>query len=156
LAFVPRFARHSMAFTIGPILAIRTKNMGVHLPRSFLPPAGRRRSSGRASAAEILQFEHADLVISKQMLGRARGIEVVRITPPAQGSTSRREEERQVCIISGAPAQSMTASIFFCPVAFSNSLLLGTRETGARCRPARWQGANAASREPSTGGDICQ
>jgi plasmid replication initiation protein len=32
-----------------------------------------------ASAAEILQFEHAGLLISKQKLERARGIEIVRI-----------------------------------------------------------------------------
>ena len=35
-----------------------------------------------ASAAEILQFEHADLFISKQKLERARGIEVVRTSEP--------------------------------------------------------------------------
>ena len=32
-----------------------------------------------ASAADLIQFEHADLIISKQKLERARGIEVVRI-----------------------------------------------------------------------------
>ena len=72
-----------------------------------------------ASAAEILQFEHADLLISKQKLERARGIEVVRIKreqrkqgsvlqltairalwtacpAPAEGSAPLREEEWEV------------------------------------------------------------
>ena len=64
------------------------------LPRSFSPPADRRRSSGMASAAEILQFEHADLLISKQKLERARGIEVVRI---------KREQRTQDLCFSSRP-----------------------------------------------------
>jgi hypothetical protein len=47
-----------------------------------------------ASAAEILQFEHADLLISKQKLERARGIEVVRI---------KREQRTQDLCFSSRP-----------------------------------------------------
>jgi hypothetical protein len=47
-----------------------------------------------ASAAEILQFEHADLLISKQKLERARGIEVVRI---------KREQRAQELCFSSRP-----------------------------------------------------
>jgi hypothetical protein len=47
-----------------------------------------------ASAAEILQFEHADLLISKQKLERARGIEVVRI---------KREQRNQDLCFSSRP-----------------------------------------------------
>jgi hypothetical protein len=46
------------------------------------------------SAAEILQFEHADLLISKQKLERARGIEVVRI---------KREQRTQDLCFSSRP-----------------------------------------------------
>jgi hypothetical protein len=47
-----------------------------------------------ASAAEILQFEHADFIISKQKLERARGIEVVRI---------KREQRTQDLCFSSRP-----------------------------------------------------
>ncbi len=47
-----------------------------------------------ASAAEILQFEHADLLISKQKLERACGIEVVRI---------KREQRAQDLCFSSRP-----------------------------------------------------
>ena len=64
------------------------------VPRSFSPPADRRRSSGMASAAEILQFEHADFLVSKQKLERAKGIEVVRI---------KREQRTQDLCFSSRP-----------------------------------------------------
>jgi hypothetical protein len=47
-----------------------------------------------ASAAQILQFEHADLLVSKQKLERARGIEVVRI---------KREQRTQDLCFSSRP-----------------------------------------------------
>ena len=47
-----------------------------------------------ASAIEVLQFEHADLLISKQKLERARGTEVVRI---------KREQRNQDLCFSSRP-----------------------------------------------------
>ena len=64
------------------------------MPRSFSSPGDRRPSSGMVSAAEILQFEHADLLISKQKLERARGVEVVRI---------KREQRTQDLCFSSRP-----------------------------------------------------
>src|SRR4029078_13294593 len=57
------------------------------------------------SAAEILQFEHADLLISKQKLERARGIEVVRI--------KREQRTQDLCfssrpfVLSGLPVRRL-------------------------------------------------
>jgi hypothetical protein len=62
-----------MAFTAGRSAA-RTTTTGVHFA-SFIFSSGRSPPLVRmASAAEILQFEHADLLISKQKLERARAL----------------------------------------------------------------------------------
>ena len=64
------------------------------MPRSFAPPAERHRIAGMASAAEILEFEYPDLVVSKQKLHRSKGIELVRI---------KREQRNQDLCFSSRP-----------------------------------------------------
>ena len=60
-------------FTAGSFSG-RATTMGVHFA-SFIFSSGRSPPlvAAMASAAEILQFEHADLLISRQKLGQARG-----------------------------------------------------------------------------------